>query len=99
MGDEERASAYGQHPGGIFDVLGVGFHVSVVESAPVVHINVVVSLEMVYEERDAAADGAVCASVRALVGTKPAILFVPRPAVIGENVLTPEDLVLARQFK
>lgn len=98
-GDEEKNSTYSKHPGGVLDVLGVGFDISVVESATVVHINIVVSLEMVDKEWDTAADGAVSSSVRALVGTKPAILFMPQSAMIGENILTAEDLVLARHFQ
>lgn len=62
------------------------------------HVNLVIILEMCCKEPDITSDKAFFSSVSTIVGTVPAIPFVPKPATIRECILTTWNLVTAMQF-
>ena len=62
------------------------------------HVNAVIILEMHDKGPDIANDGAFSPSIRAIIRAEPAILLMPESAVVGEYILTAQELVSAGQF-
>lgn len=79
--------------------MGIGFDISVIESTAIMHVNLVIILEMHNKKWDVTSDRTFSSSVRAVVWTIFAVLFMFWLAVVWKYITTTPNLVFAREFK
>ena len=79
--------------------MGIGFNISVVESTPIMHVNLVIILEMHDKKWNITSDRAFSSSIWATIWTISTVFFMLELAVVRKNIMTTQNLVSARKFQ
>lgn len=89
---------YRQHPSCIFNFMWIWFDISMIESTPIMHVNLVIILEMRNKAWDVTWNRALGSCIRAIVWAESTVLLMLGLAIVWENVLTAKTLVCAGEF-
>lgn len=70
-----------------------------IESTPIMHVNLVIVFEMCNKRRDVTRDRTLWSSIWAVVRTVSTVLLMLKLTVVGKNILTAQILVFAGDFQ